>query len=350
MRQKGWIVAGVPSLQDLAIERPASGTPSRLEHVWLELTNSCNLKCGHCYAASGPDADRSSELSLGQWLRVVDDALAFGVNKLTFIGGEPTIRLDLVEAISRHVREGTSSTEVTLRMFSNLAIDRVRDRTIEIVQKFNIEFGTALYGLDQVSHDRMTARKGSWQATVDSIRACVKSEVDVFVGMYLDMNDVRDVAVHEKWLADLGVRRFQVLAPSRVGRGTPIKWSKTPLRNKLPNPMAFDEHQWQVSRSGHNCFSDHLAVKPDGSVSPCIMMRSVSYGDIKTGIRSLLDTNAYREMASLSKDEIPGCKACEFRYACFDCRPDAMEGSVNFRAKPACGYDPGLELGAPLIE
>ncbi len=350
MRRKGWIVPGSPHLHCIDIEQVRStAMPKVLEHVWLELTNSCNLKCSHCYANSRPEVDRSGELTVSDWIRIVDDALSYGVNKLTFIGGEPTIRLDLVDEISSHVR--VNSDHVLLRMFSNLSIQRLRSQTLDVVAKYGIEFGTALYGIDKDTHDRMTGRKGSWAATLESIRCCVERGIDVFVGMYLNIVEVGSIAEHEDWLRSQGVRRFQVLAPSQVGRGVAISWKNAPTVNRLPGIFVFSEHQWRVGRQGHNCYYDHLAVMPDGNVSPCIMTRAVSYGNVsKVGIKGVLGSSQYEAMANLSKDSIPGCRECEFRYACFDCRPDAMEGTGDYLRKPNCGYDPRLQLGEVLEE
>lgn len=344
MRRKGWLRLGAPKKHVLSIEPQNPSLPKTLEHVWLELTNSCNLKCNHCYASSGPDVDRTGEISTAEWIKIVDDALAFGLNKLTFIGGEPTIRLDLVDQISGHVRQ--RGAKVLLRMFSNLSIQRLRTQTIDVVARHGIEFGTALYGMDDVTHDKMTHRKGSWAATLGAVRECVERDVDVFVGMYLNMTDLGSIAAHEDWLRSLGVKRFQVLAPSQVGRGTVVNWKKTPRTNRLPGTFVFSDHQWRTGRKGHNCFHDHIAVKPDGNVSPCIMTREVSYGNIlKQGLNGILESTKYSEMAMLSKDHIPGCRDCEFRYACFDCRPDAMEGTDDYLRKPKCGYDPRLAIG-----
>lgn len=350
MRKKGWIVPGVPEFHSLTLEPgEQQKKPPQLEHVWLEVTNSCNLKCQHCYANSGPDADRRSELNEDQWIGVVDDALAYGVNKLTFIGGEPTIRIDLVDRLASHARR--KDPNVTLRMFSNLSIERLRDRTLDVVSRHGIEFGTALYGIDPTSHDRMTTHKGSWKNTVSAIRECVDREIDVFVGMYINFNSIDTVGDHEEWLRQLGVRRFQVLAPSQVGRGSIVHWSRMPVANKLPGTLTFSEHQWRVARTAHNCYFDHLAVFPDGNTAPCIMTRSVSYGNVaEIGIDRVLDSAEYREMAGLSKDRIPGCSECEYRYACFDCRPDAMGATNDLRKKPNCGYDPRLGLGEHLVE
>ncbi|WP_319002934.1 radical SAM/SPASM domain-containing protein [Burkholderia cepacia] len=344
MRMKGWLITGAPRVHALSIDSLLRSAPKVLEHAWLELTNSCNLKCNHCYASSGPDVDRSAEMPTQEWLAIVDDLMNFGVRKLTFIGGEPTIRLDLVDEISSHVRLMDSG--ILLRMFSNLSIQRLRKQTIETVSKHKIEFGTALYGIDDVTHDRMTQRKGSWAATLEAIRECVNADVDVFVGLYLNMLELDSISQQEAWLRNIGVKRYQILAPSKVGRGTAVEWKKTPKKNRLPGVLAFSEHQWEVSRIGHNCFHDHIAIMPDGNVSPCIMSRSVSYGNItESGIRGILSSTSFEAMAALSKDKIPGCRDCEFRYACFDCRPDAMKGTDDVLRKPQCGYDPRLSIG-----
>jgi radical SAM protein with 4Fe4S-binding SPASM domain len=348
LKNKGWIEAVVPTACSLVLNRPAAQKkPGRLEHVWLEVTNSCNLKCKHCYANSGPEVDRGDELTLEDWISVIRNVIDYGVRKLTFIGGEPTIRIDLVDELASFAR--SLDPAVQLRMFSNLAIGRVADRTLDVVEQHNIEFGTALYGIDAQTHDKMTQKRGSWATTVDAIDRCVLRKIDVFVGMYLEMTELDTLAVHERWLQQRGVTRFQVLAPSKVGRGRDSTWRKSPALNGLPGIFTFSEHHWAVAGSAHNCFFDHLAIMPNGKTSPCIMTRDVSYGNVLDGgVAALLDSDHYRQMSNLSKDNIPGCRECEFRYACFDCRPDAMGGTTNRLRKPSCGYDPRMLLGQEL--
>ena len=40
-----------------------------------------------------------------------------------------------------------------------------------------------------------------------------------------------------------------------------------------------------------------------------------------------------------TKDRVAGCRHCEYRYACHDCRPDRLSEDIN--AKPwYCTYNP----------
>jgi radical SAM protein with 4Fe4S-binding SPASM domain len=59
--------------------------------VW-ELTLACNLRCKHCGSVAGKR--RTEELSLDACLRVADELVALGCQRITLIGGEPTLYPD----------------------------------------------------------------------------------------------------------------------------------------------------------------------------------------------------------------------------------------------------------------
>jgi radical SAM protein with 4Fe4S-binding SPASM domain len=348
MRQRNWIEAGAPVRHDLTLTVPRRDSqPQRLAQVWLEVTNSCNLKCRHCYAHSGPESDRSAELSLEEWRRVVDDAIDYGVEVLTFIGGEPTIRIDLVDDLAAHAR--SRSPDIVLTMYSNLAIGKVTERTLDVVERHGIQFHTTIYGMDAATHDGMTLRPGSWAVTMDAIERCLARGIGIRVALFVDMTATESVEAHKAWLRQRGISDYSIRPPIRTGRGESQEWESRCNTNKLPGVFDYSEHQWEVGRSGHNCYHDHMTIMPDGNSAPCIMTRDATYGNVaRDGIASVLASDTYRQFASLSKDAITGCKDCEFRYACFDCRPAAMSASGDLLRKPDCGYDPRLDLGAPL--
>ena len=350
MRDRGWLMAGSPREKNLNLPfNPVSQPPKRLNHVWLELTQSCNLTCSHCYADSGPSVNRSNELTEGEWLEIVHNVLDYGVDIITFIGGEPTIRLDIAEAISKLVRE--KSPQTRLRMFSNFAVPSRIGSMVPFVKFFGIEIGTAVYGMTAESHDKMTGVRGSFDRTLKMIQLMKDSGLNVFVGMYVDLKEPEMEKRCNDWIKSIGVEKFEVIAPSQVGRGEIKIWRRSKKINSNQKILSFTSRHLAQAKYGHNCFIDHFVIKPNGDLSPCIMMRSIHYGNKKNlSVKEILNTSEYKAAAALSKDAIEGCSSCEFRYACFDCRPDAMAGHKELTRKPACGYDPRLPLGAELNE
>lgn len=81
---------------------PHMKAPHRMDLVISSLEKdgrwNCNLKCLHCYAA-GQQQTQVKELSTGEWKEIIDRCRKAGIPQLTFTGGEPTLRSDLVELI-----------------------------------------------------------------------------------------------------------------------------------------------------------------------------------------------------------------------------------------------------------
>ena len=78
-----------------------------------------------------------------------------------------------------------------------------------------------------------------------------------------------------------------------------------------------------------------MYIDYDLNVFPCAMERRVCYGNLHSKcIHEMMDN----ELARMTKDKINGCKDCEYRYACYDCRCDANNASLD--SKPwYCTYN-----------
>jgi len=60
--------------------------------VW-NVTQTCNLKCMHCYSSSD-GAARTGELTTSEAKNLIDDLASFKVPVILFSGGEPLMRQD----------------------------------------------------------------------------------------------------------------------------------------------------------------------------------------------------------------------------------------------------------------
>ncbi|MFR9169890.1 MAG: radical SAM protein [Gordonibacter urolithinfaciens] len=70
--------------------------------VW-NCTQTCNLRCVHCYAGSECKS-YEGEMSSGEAKAMIDDLSAFGAPVLLFSGGEPCMREDVVE-LMQHAKD-----------------------------------------------------------------------------------------------------------------------------------------------------------------------------------------------------------------------------------------------------
>ncbi|MBM3501876.1 MAG: radical SAM protein, partial [Armatimonadetes bacterium] len=73
--------------------------PRELRELWLHVNNRCNFACRHCLVSGGPQGDDG--LPSAALLRAIDEALALGVETFFVTGGEPLLREDLPELLTR---------------------------------------------------------------------------------------------------------------------------------------------------------------------------------------------------------------------------------------------------------
>ena len=68
--------------------------------VNYDLTWKCNLRCNHCYffsSASELDFPEKKELTDEEWIKVFKHHKNMGINSAALTGGEPTLRMNLLE-------------------------------------------------------------------------------------------------------------------------------------------------------------------------------------------------------------------------------------------------------------
>ena len=133
----------------------------------LNITNKCNLKCRFCWLR---DANVSfDELTDGDLLRIVDEAIELGVIEFRFPGsGEPMVRkkilFRLMKKIKNNKRTGLLITNGTL--FNETDIKNLVKMEWDILT-------VSLHGPDPQTHDYLTQVKGSFkrvERTLELIR------------------------------------------------------------------------------------------------------------------------------------------------------------------------------------
>jgi pyruvate-formate lyase-activating enzyme len=74
---------------------------NRLRELWIHTGTACNLSCPFCHEGSKPGDQRLQGFSLADVAQILDQAVALGVERFAFTGGEPLILRD-IHAILTH--------------------------------------------------------------------------------------------------------------------------------------------------------------------------------------------------------------------------------------------------------
>ncbi len=74
----------------------------RVTYLRVSLTDRCNYRCVYCMPEAGVDlVPRADVLSFEEIERLVRVMMGFGVRRVRLTGGEPTVRKDLVQLVTR---------------------------------------------------------------------------------------------------------------------------------------------------------------------------------------------------------------------------------------------------------
>jgi MoaA/NifB/PqqE/SkfB family radical SAM enzyme len=128
----------------------------------LELTHACNLRCLHCYNASG-GLDTQKDLPFEVWERVVEEIRQMEPFQVIFSGGEPLLLGDrLFRLMDRLYQEPTRFVLIT----NGLIADR---ETILKLNRYSYYWmQVSIDGFSPEIHDAFRGVKGSWERAVQA--------------------------------------------------------------------------------------------------------------------------------------------------------------------------------------
>ena len=275
---------GLLSLSDYAPEMTA---PHRMDLMVSAMEKDggwhCNQKCLHCYAAGQPMGE-TPELSTEQWKTALALLRKTNIPQVTFTGGEPTLRSDLVELVQAAAwfvtRLNTNGRRLTPQLCAALY-----QASLDSVQ-------VTLYSAEGNIHNQLVGTNG-FNDTVQGIRHAVEAGLIVSVNTPLCSLNTH-YAETLRFAHSLGVRyatcsglipsgsacgqesRATALTPEQL---TDILRQAVDTAEELGMELDFTSPGWldeETLRSlGLNlipscgaCLSN-MAVTPDGKVVPC---------------------------------------------------------------------------------
>ena len=275
---------GLLSLSDYAPEMTA---PHRMDLMVSAMEQNgawhCNQKCLHCYAAGQPMGE-TPELSTEQWKTALALLRKANIPQVTFTGGEPTLRSDLVELVQAAAwfvtRLNTNGRLLTPELCAGLY-----EASLDSVQ-------VTLYSAEGNIHNQLVGTNG-FNDTVQGIRHAVEAGLIVSVNTPLCSLNTH-YAETLRFAHSLGVRyatcsglipsgsacgqesRATALTPEQL---TDILRQAVDTAEELGMELDFTSPGWldeETLRSlGLNlipscgaCLSN-MAVTPDGKVVPC---------------------------------------------------------------------------------
>ncbi len=266
---------------------PEMTAPHRMDLMVSAMTRGgawhCNQKCLHCYAAGQPLSD-TPELTTAQWKEILAKLRAANVPQVTFTGGEPTLRADLVELVEV-AQWFVTRLNTNGRLLTPELCRRLYEASLDSVQ-------VTLYSHDPAVHNALVGTEG-FDDTVAGIKNAVAAGLSVSVNTPLCSLNT-DYAATVRFVHELGVRYVTCsgLIPSGSAEGaesqatrlteeqlTDVLRRAVTVAEELEMEMDFTSPGWLKEETLRSlgltlvpscgaCLSN-MAIAPDGGVIPC---------------------------------------------------------------------------------
>jgi len=260
--------------------------PHRMDIMVSAMTKEgkwhCNQKCVHCYAADQIHAEEE-EISTEEWKKILDKCREAGIPQVTFTGGEPTMRDDLIELIA----------------YARWFISRLNTNGIKLTPEYCRELHKAeldsvqitFYSCDKDVHEQLVGAK-RFDETVAGIDNAIAEGLSVSINTPLCTLN-RDYLSTLKFLHDKGV--IYVTCSGLITTGNAAEEASEKLQlsseeleqilreavaycNENGMEIAFTSPGWIdqsvfdeldiPSPSCGACLSN-MAITPGGNVVPC---------------------------------------------------------------------------------
>lgn len=355
----------------MANHPPFSGTDfaERPFILFWEVTRACALACRHCRAVAQPQA-HPDELSHDEAMKLVDDIARLAPPMLVLTGGDPMMRRDIFDIITRATERGLRvalSPAATPRL---LHTDFKRLRAAGVVS-----MSLSLDGATQATHDRFRGVPHTFERTLQAAQAAMEAGIQLQINTTLAQSTLPEMDDFIRLMREIKPDVWSVFVLVPTGRASlddlpsadqlEEVWQRLQsLRSELPFAIKTTEgHHYrrvlmQAARQGapgprHMIPTRDgkgvLFISHTGEVQPSGFL-PLTAGNVRTDDLAEL----YRHhpiFVQLRNDDALGgkCGCCEFRKVCGGSRSRAYGTCGDMMAaEPLCNYIPAaIRNGSP---
>ncbi|KDE04069.1 hypothetical protein MVLG_05440 [Microbotryum lychnidis-dioicae p1A1 Lamole] len=262
------------------------------DYLRISLTEKCNLRCTYCMPETGVKLlPRDDLLTTDEIERTAKIFVTNGVTKIRLTGGEPTVRKDLIDVVTRLGRLPLDSLGMTSNGIS------LKRRLPQLVEAGLTHLNLSLDTLDPFKYELMTRRRG-FSAVMESLQVArglasqgLKTKINVVVIRGLNDDEVPHFV---ELIKDMDITvRFIEYMPFEDNRWSTTKLVPSaqlvaklqtihPTLEKLIDPHSDTTRSWRVpgyrgkvgfisSMSDHFCGEcSRLRIGADGRVKVCL--------------------------------------------------------------------------------
>lgn len=340
-------------------------TPEKNRYSCSIIFQPCNLECVYCYNKLSRKDNLLSDkpqLTTDEFKRALDQLIEFGVERIMFSGGEPTLRDDLVE-LAEYIK--SKNREIKVALITNGT--RISAQDARTYSRLFDMIWVSLDSYNREEHDRLRGQ-GTFDRTTETIKLFVSENANLLVNaMISDFNYESIDKIRDFVLKELGAKKFRMSTyqpyksgghgegelvlnpPPYVNESSKDSASFSPMLN-VENDSSLESMLEGIDpllkRDQCGIGEGEFALHSNGDIYPCQNLTDSAF--ICGNIREDRIEDVYHHSPIMTKcrnatvEVIEKCKTCEFKYVCAGgCRASAFEiyGKLDSHLEMYCEFN-----------
>lgn len=286
----------------------------------------CNVACTYCTitetmrARAIPARAVAAELARGR---------SNGFDKVSFTGGEPTIRADLLPLVRRAADLGYGSIKVQ----SNGLLLGVGDNAARLLDAGVTCVHISIHTHEAGAYEAMVRREGTHRHMQRSLEVLAAADVELGADVILESDTLERLPAAIDWLAERGVQAADLWFVSLTDGNANRRESLPRMSEAVP---FIAEARVRADAHGMRLRSLHipaciLGEHADLAHNPALERVRVVSPD---AVFDLADS------AITPREHVPACEGCEHRAQCGGLRPDYLAELGDVEVALARGVEP----------
>lgn len=334
----------------------------------LHVAHDCNLRCGYCFAGTGPFGGDRSLMSVEVGRQAIDFLLAHSQGRrhveIDFFGGEPLLNFGVVKRLVAYAKERAREESKILKLTLTTNGVLLDDEIGKFLNTEGLSVVLSLDGRPHI-HDQMRPfvdGTGSYEEVVANLQKFVRSRQgqDYYVrGTFTHLNPdfIEDVLhIHRLGFTHLSVE--PVVASPEDGYALREEdlaqldeqyrqlAEEIRRRTQAAHPLNFFHFQLDLAHgpclakrlSGCGAGFEYMAVAPNGDLYPChqfVGREKYLLGNVGTGLQKFEACQSFEQAHIYNKQ---GCTACWARFLCSGgCHANNEEATGDLRVPSEIG-------------
>lgn len=332
-----------------------------------ELTHRCPLQCPYCSNPLALDAPKS-ELSMENWMRVLDEAAALGVLQVHFSGGEPMARQDLPLLVAHAAAAGLYTNIITSGvLLTQAAMATLMDAGIDHIQ-------LSFQDVRSADADQLGGYRGGHEKKLDAARRIREAGLPLTANFVIHRRNIERVEEMIALGEALGAERIEIahtqyygwallnrnaLLPSRDQleyANTVVAVARERLKGRIAIDYVVPDYYAARPKACMGGWGNRfINISPSGKALPCHAAETLpgfTFPSVReNGLAAIwLESDAFTRFRGTDWMPEP-CRACDRReidWGGCRCQALAVAGDAGL-TDPACDRSPDHHLMAEAI-